>query len=221
MSRNFLATTTASTRTRITTKTTAEQQQQKHIISGSSIVSCDNWDVFSLYRIDTSGQKHNRLLFTHHCSVFRLLQRGHLQAVQNYNLLLPSSGWINVKWKEKTVRIQWRCRDGQSCWWRTEGSSGGWYIGAYLLNFTALPATLISNIKDLFLFILSRIFLYFSLFIPSLSFALCFVRLAFPSFCSNICHPFLCLYFYGVFLLFSLFRLISLPVLFYILYVLP
>jgi hypothetical protein len=67
----------------------------------------------------------------------------------------------------------------------------------------------------------STIFVFFFLFIMSLSFALSCLRLNFPSFCPDIFHPFLSFSFLLCFLLFSLFLLILLLILFYILCVLP
>jgi hypothetical protein len=74
-----------------------------------------------------------------------------------------------------------------------------WHIGGYLPNYTAFPSTLISKIKYFCLFILPLLFLSFSLFIRSFYFALSFLRPAFLSVFPNICHPFLCLYFYCAF----------------------
>ena len=88
------------------------------------MLRCGNPVVFRLFRNRHKNSNTEHVYFTHHCFVFRIRQNGHLRAVQKCNFVPYSSWWINVKWKEKTLQIYWRCRDHQNCWWRTK--EGSW-----------------------------------------------------------------------------------------------
>jgi hypothetical protein len=128
---------------------------------------------------------------------------------------------------KKRLRIQWRCRDGQSCWWETkemfEGTDISVHIGAYRCMSTKLHGFTFhidqQHERSLSFYCLYY-FCFSSVFISSLSLALSFLRLTFPSFCPNICHPLYAFIFISFFIVFSVSPLL-LPVLFYILCVLP
>jgi hypothetical protein len=146
--------------------------------------------------------------------VFRLLQRGLHQAVQNCNLLLPSPGWINVKWKEKTLPIHCSVKTGRAVSEEQKRSSEG-------LTYRCISTKLHGFTFHIDQYSVSIIFVFFSLYYVTL--VCSFLSKADFSkllswYLSSLFKPF---YFYCFFLLFSLFLLILLPILFYILCVLP
>ena len=135
-------------------------------------------------QLDTSILTHNIRLLRIIATCFDYFSVAITRLYGNVTYCLHQGG---LKWSEKKRQCGYSgaVETSRAAGEEKKRSSRGCHIGAYIPNYTALPSALISNIKDLCVFILSRLFLSFSHYIMSLSFVLSFLRLAFQRFFLN------------------------------------